>query len=94
MGNYRRPQSDEVTELLRNAELRDELEPYYDESISRVNVQSLPIRVENEFLASMLAWERAPILPIYRHPRPTSAREVTRSPLMSVPNSTESPAST
>ena len=36
---------DEVEELLRNAELRDELEPYYDESISRVNVQHLPITV-------------------------------------------------
>lgn len=66
MVDSRFPRSDEVEDLLRNAELRDELEPYYDESISRVNIQSLPIRVENEFLASMLAWERAPILPIYR----------------------------
>ena len=62
----RRPRPDDVKELLLNAELRDELEPYYDEAISRVNVQSLPISVENEFLASMLAWERAPVLPIYR----------------------------
>ena len=66
MANHRRPQSDEVTEILRNAELRDELEPYYDESISRVNVQHLPLAMENEFLASMLAWEMAPVLPIYR----------------------------
>ena len=66
MVDSRRPRPDEVEELLRNAELRDELEPYYDESISRVNVQHLPLTVENEFLASMLAWERAPILPIYR----------------------------
>jgi len=51
---------------MRNAELRDELEPYYDESISRVNVQHLPLNVENEYLASMLAWETAPILPIYK----------------------------
>jgi len=62
----RYPRPEEVEELMRNAELRNELEPYYDEAISRVNVQHLPISVENEFLASMLAWERAPILPIYR----------------------------
>jgi len=56
----------DVDELIRNAELRAELEPYYDESISRVNVQHWPLRYENEFLAAMLAWETAPILPIYR----------------------------
>ncbi len=61
-----RPRPDEVEELLRNAELRDELEPFYDESISRINVQHLPLAVENDFLASMLAWEQAPVLPIYR----------------------------
>ena len=60
------PRPEEVEELLRNAELRDELEPYYDESISRIRLQHLPLTVENEFLASMLAWETAPILPIYR----------------------------
>jgi hypothetical protein len=60
------PRPDEVEELLRNAELRDELEPFYDESISRINVQHLPLSVENEFLASMLAWEQAPVLPICR----------------------------
>ncbi len=62
----RRPTPAEVEELLRNAELRDELEPYYDESISRVNIQKLSLSVENDYLASMLAWEKAPILPIYR----------------------------
>jgi len=66
MVNSRRPRPEEVEELLRNAELRDELEPFYDESISRINVQHLPIAVENEFLASMLAWEQAPVLPICR----------------------------
>ncbi len=60
------PRAEEIEELVRNAELRDELEPYYDESISRVNVQNWPLRVENDFLAAMLAWEMAPILPIYR----------------------------
>ncbi|MDR1960634.1 MAG: hypothetical protein LBQ54_16610 [Planctomycetaceae bacterium] len=58
--------SQEADELMRNAELRAELEPYYDESISCVNVRHLPLRNENEFLAAMLAWETAPILPIYR----------------------------
>ena len=66
MVQSRRPQNVEVEELLRNAELRNELEPFYDESISCINVQQLPLSVENEFLASMLAWEQAPVLPIYR----------------------------
>ena len=50
--------------MLRNAQLRDELEPFFDEAIVRVNVAEVPTPVENEFLASMLAWERAPVLPI------------------------------
>ena len=64
MSTNHKPLPDEVEHLLRNAELRDEMEPYCDESIHRVNVDELPTPVENEFLASMLAWERAPILPI------------------------------
>jgi len=62
----RHPRSDEVEQLLRNAELRDELERYFDESISRVNVQQFSLAAENDFLAAMLAWEQAPVLPIYR----------------------------
>jgi hypothetical protein len=64
MSTNHKPRPDEVEHLLRNAELRDELEPYFDESLRSVNVDELPTPVENEFLASMLAWERAPILPI------------------------------
>ena len=64
MSVSRRPCADEVEHLLRNAQLRDELEPLCDESIVSVNVRYMPTPVENEFLASMLAWERAPILPI------------------------------
>lgn len=62
------PQSnlDEVDQLLLNAELRDALEPYLDESVDLVNVRHLPTEKENEFLESMLAWERAPVLPISR----------------------------
>ncbi len=57
---------EELDALLRNAELRNELEPYYDESISQVESSQLPITQENEYLASMLAWETAPSLPIYQ----------------------------
>ena len=55
---------DEVDQLMLNARLRDELEPYLDESVELVNVRNMPTRDENEFLASMLEWERAPVLPI------------------------------
>jgi hypothetical protein len=57
-------QSDDVDHLLRNAQLRDELEPLFDEAIGRVNPSVMSTRSENEFLESMLEWERAPILPI------------------------------
>lgn len=55
---------DDVEQLLRNAQLRNELEPFMDEAIERLNISTLPLREENEFLESMLAWERAPALPI------------------------------
>ena len=64
------PMSDEVDHLLRNAQLRDALEPLYDESIGRVNVELMSTTSENEFLESMLEWERAPIVPIYDWFRP------------------------
>ena len=64
MSTNHKPHPEEVEHLLRNAELRDELGPYLDESLRSVNVEDLPTPVENEFLASMLAWERAPTLPI------------------------------
>jgi hypothetical protein len=77
------PPPDEVDQLLRNAELRDELERYYDESISRVNIQHSTLAQENEFLSCMLAWEQAPVLPIYRWfepemrlPRPESLNDL------------------
>jgi hypothetical protein len=58
------PSTDEVDQLLLNARLRDELEPFLDESVHVLNNRRLPTQQENEFLASMLAWERAPVLPI------------------------------
>lgn len=53
----------EVDLMIDNARLRDELEPYRDESTDG-SVARMPLRAENEYLASMLAWERAPALPI------------------------------
>jgi hypothetical protein len=64
MSSVQRPNSDEVEHLLRNAQLRDEMEPYLDEAVLHLNHDEVPTPVENEFLASMLAWEKAPILPI------------------------------
>ena len=58
------PRSDEVENLLLNAELRDALEPLFDESIGRVNAEVMSVSSENDFLQSMLEWERAPIVPI------------------------------
>jgi len=58
------PISSDVDDLLRNAQLRDALEPLYDESIGRVNAELMSTSSENDFLQSMLEWERAPILPI------------------------------
>jgi hypothetical protein len=55
---------DDVDQLLLNARLRDELEPFLDESVDLVSVRSKSTAFENEYLASILAWERAPVLPI------------------------------
>jgi hypothetical protein len=62
--NHFSPASEEVELLLRNARLRDELEPYVDESVALVSFRQMNLREENDFLESMLAWERAPALPI------------------------------
>lgn len=62
MLNSRPPTPEEVDHLLLNAQLRNELEPFLDESVNLVNVRRMPTPTENEFLASMLAWERAPVL--------------------------------
>ena len=54
----------EVDLLMINARLRDEIEPYLDESLHVVDLDRMPTDDENEYLESMLAWERAPVLPI------------------------------
>ena len=54
----------EVDELLLNAELRNELDRYYDESLVVIDTQRMSTHFENEYLSSILAWERAPSLPI------------------------------
>lgn len=58
---------------MRNAELRDAIEPYLDESVWQIDFRSLPTEVENRFLESMLAWERAPLEPVARWFEPTLA---------------------
>ncbi|QEG23547.1 hypothetical protein [Mariniblastus fucicola] len=50
--------------LMQNARLRDEIEPYMDESVYLVDLDRMTVDSENEFLHSLLAWERAPVLPI------------------------------
>lgn len=64
MSRTQYPSAEEVEQLLLNARLRDELEPYLDESVELMNSRRLTTPVENEFLASLLAWERAPVLPL------------------------------
>lgn len=64
MSDSSRSVVDEVELLLDNARLRDELEPYVDEAVSGATANRMPLKTENEYLASMLAWERAPALPI------------------------------
>lgn len=64
MSTAHRPNASDVDDLLLNARLRDELEPFVDESLELLNRRCLPTGEENEFLASMLAWERAPVIPI------------------------------
>ncbi|MDO4569791.1 MAG: hypothetical protein Q4D38_05360 [Planctomycetia bacterium] len=56
--------SDDVEAMIRNAELRCELEPYYDDSITQLEERKLPLEEENNYLEMMLAWETAPVLPI------------------------------
>ncbi len=57
------PITDEVDQLLLNAQLRTELEPFLDEATDLISMRRVPLEIENDFLASMLAWERAPALP-------------------------------
>ena len=56
----------EIEELMRNVELRTELEPFFDESVSRIRLIHRSLRHENEFLAGMLDWEVSPVEPIAR----------------------------
>ena len=66
MALARRPDPEEVDCLIRNAELRDAIEPYLDEAIWEIDFRLLPTEAENRFLESMLAWEQAPLAPIAR----------------------------
>ena len=55
-----------VNEMIRNAELRTQIEPFTDESVTRVDIRRWPLHKENQFLEQMLGWEKAPVLPIAR----------------------------
>ena len=57
------PMSD-IDLLMQNARLRDEMEPFLDESVFLVDLDKMSVRHENEFLTSLLAWEKAPVLAI------------------------------
>ncbi len=46
-----RPEPDEVEQLLRNAELRDELERYFDESITRLRKLDVHEPSSREFVS-------------------------------------------
>lgn len=83
------PMESEVELLLRNAQLRDELEPYLDEAVDLVSIRHMSLAEENEFLASILAWERAPTLPIsqwfepeLKLPKPESLTDIEVSRLL------------
>jgi hypothetical protein len=54
----------EIDLLLANARLRDELEPFFDEALLCVDTVNMSVANENEYLSSLLAWEKAPVLPI------------------------------
>jgi hypothetical protein len=69
------PDPEEVECLLRNAELRDAIEPYLDEAIFEIDFRFLPTESENRFLESMLAWEQAPLVPIARWFEPALAMQ-------------------
>ncbi len=82
--------SNDVEQIMLNAQLRDELEPFLDESVRVVEMRGMPTSQENEYLASMLAWERAPVLPIadwfeprLELPPPDSLEEKSLSELLS-----------
>jgi hypothetical protein len=64
MSRVHKPAPEEVEHLLRNAELRDALEPYLDESISQIDTAVLSTPEENTYLESLLVWELAPAIPV------------------------------
>ena len=51
MSEDQRTASPDVDHLLLNARLRDELEPFFDESVDLINSRVLSTPSENEYLA-------------------------------------------
>lgn len=66
MPSHRPCSAEEIDQLLLNARLRDEMEPFHDEALDLVDSRRIPTSTENAYLESLLQWERAPVLPIYR----------------------------
>ncbi|MFM7927875.1 MAG: hypothetical protein ACKO9Q_09210, partial [Pirellula sp.] len=64
MSNLPSSHDQQVDLLLKNAQLRDELEPFLDESVDVLSGRNMSLEDENDFLESILEWERAPSLPI------------------------------
>ncbi len=58
------PSPSPVDQLLENARLWDQLEPYEDDSLWFIRCMRPPVEVENQYLEAMLAWEQAPVLPV------------------------------
>jgi hypothetical protein len=65
------PIANEVELLLRNAQLRDELEPYLDESVDLLTIKKMPLAEENDFLESILKWFEPELV----LPRPESLQD-------------------
>ncbi|MFM8399472.1 MAG: hypothetical protein ACKOAH_16735, partial [Pirellula sp.] len=60
MSNLPSSHDQQVDLLLKNAQLRDEPEPFLDESVDVLSGRNMSLEDENDFLESILEWERAP----------------------------------
>ncbi len=79
--------SDDIDVLLENARLRDLLEPFADDALQWAMGRQWTVREENQYLAALLDWELAPVLPIAQwfepelqlpHPQRLSDEEISR----------------
>ncbi len=75
----------EAEELMRHGSLMTSMEPYIDESITKIDINSWAIQEVNQYLEDIYDWETAPVLPISQwfdpplqlpHPRNLSDKEI------------------